>query len=107
MVKKIAFCPTHAVLFAIDEIKEEIKKYPSELSADVDLHCELCGKEGYVFKDYKHTLKLCIEHLRKILTHNLLPDEFFSLYKKYPDMYLLHGDFYDPITGKAIQPIKR
>lgn len=102
---KVAFCPNHAILYAFGEISEKIEKYPSEVS-DSDLCCELCGNKGYVFKDNNHSLKLCSEHLQKILTYNLSPKEFFALYEKYPDMYLLHEDFYDVTTGKAIQPIK-
>lgn len=93
------------ILFAINEAKE-ITKYPSELLEDTDLHCEICGKEGYEFKEHEYTLKLCIDHIRKLLKRNLSPKEFFSLYKKYPEMFLLHDDFYDPVTGEAIQPVE-
>jgi hypothetical protein len=103
--EKIVLCPNHSVLFAINEA-EEITKYPSELPEDTDLHCEICGKEGYEFKEHEYTLKLCIDHIRKLLKRNLSPEEFFSLYKKYPEMFLLHDDFYDPVTGEAIQPVE-
>ena len=105
--EKIIFCSNHSILFATNEISEDkIKKYPSELPENTDLHCEICGEEGYEFKEHKYSLKLCKKHIQKILKHSLSPGEFFILYEKYPDMFLLHDDFYNPKTGTAFQPIE-
>lgn len=104
--EKIVLCPNHSIIFAINEAGEEIEKYPSELPEGTELHCELCGKAGYEFREDRYTLKLCKEHIKKILKRNLSPEEFFVLYKKYPDMFLLHDDFYDPATGEAMQPVE-
>lgn len=105
--EKVVFCPNHAIMYFLDMLKEEdIQKYPSELPEGTELHCEICGKEAVQFKEFKHTLNLCDEHLEKINKRNLNREEFFILYNKYPDMYLIHDDFYDPDTGVAFQPVE-
>lgn len=41
------------------------------------------------------------------LNRNLSPEEYFTLHKKHPNMYLIHDDFYDPETGVALQPLNK
>jgi hypothetical protein len=41
----------------------------------------------------------------RLITHNLDPDEYFALAKKYgADKFEIHSDFYDEFDGIAIQP---
>lgn len=101
------FCPNHVLMYFLKMVREEeVDMYLSQLSAGTDLHCEICGNEGVQFKEFKYAVKLCDKHLEKLIKRNLAPEEFFVLYKKYPDMYLIHDDFYDPATGIAFQPVE-
>lgn len=74
--KKVALCPNHSILFALDRLSD-LNCYPS---SGVVYYCDICGKNAALFKDSNTELHLCKEHLKRLLLQSLTPEEFKKLY---------------------------
>lgn len=98
---KITLCPNHMLLYLLGTY-ETIKFHYSDFEHG---KCEICGNEAIKFNDGKYTMYLCPEHFRSLHLLCLDAPSFFKLRKGRENMFLLHDDFYDQITGKALQPI--
>ena len=72
-----------------------------------DFADDITGKFGAVkYKNFDEVYTLEKDTMTRLITRNLLPEEYFSLVTKYgADKFLLHGDFYDPSDGCALQPV--
>lgn len=48
------------------------------------------------------------KRMLRLIAHNLEPEEYFALAKKYgANKFEIHDDFYDELDGTAIQPVIR
>lgn len=110
--KRVILCQNHTLLFAYDQQRVEYKEgypLPSEEKEQVDI-CGCCDQKSIsVMEDLdldKRRWNICLDHFNKLLTRNLNPTDFHLLLEKYGDVYLLHDDFYDLETGKALQPLR-
>ncbi len=65
--------------------------------------CELCSEPAIMLQDWNATVFLCNNHLRSLIKLKLKPAEFFNLYNKHGIFHLIHDDFYDIVTGEALQ----
>ena len=67
---------------------------------------DITGENGAVkFENDNETYVLEKATMYRLITHNLNPDEYFALAKKYgADKFEIHDDFYDEFDGIAIQP---
>ena len=72
--------------------------------------CECgCGNDAQVIHielPQGHTYKLCKNCEIRFVNYFLSPEQFFTLLKNGHDVneFMLHDDFYDEDTGKALQP---
>lgn len=73
---------------------------------DLNLIDDITGEKGAVkFESGDELYILEKESMYRLITHNLDPDEYFALAKKYgADKFEIHSDFYDEFDGVAIQP---
>lgn len=103
-VKRLVFCPNHQLMYHLGMLnEEEVKQLPSKVKPEGK--CDLCNNEKIYFQDSGTVYDVCKEHALKLIKRNLSPDEFKVLYRKNPEAYLLHDDFYDPETGISFQPV--
>jgi len=65
---------------------------------------DLSGVPGFEYRTDEITLVLSRDELYRFLRHDLRPDEYFTLAEKYGVFFEIHDDFYDEVTGVAIQP---
>lgn len=105
--ERITCCPNHMAMLGIDVFENEGVKAQS--SERTDHHkCECCYDEHTIeYKDKEATFYLCKNHLTNLIDLNLSPKDFFTLYSRVGDVYILHDDFYHPETGEAFQPRER
>lgn len=93
-------CPTHVLM--------DLKNIVVELQAmkPFEEKCECCGKSETYIINYggDGDILLCLEDIIAFLEFRLAPVKFKALYEKYPNHYMLHDDFYDAVTGEALQP---
>ncbi len=68
--------------------------------------CDITGRPDAVkYVSFNETYCLTESVLLRLLNFNLHPDEYRALVSKYSvNNWLLHDDFYDRITGEALQP---
>jgi hypothetical protein len=71
-----------------------------------DVRSELSGKPAVIYRSFDLELKLSPAELRRLILHDLHKREFFTLLNRYGMAYEWRGDFYDPETGVAEQPIR-
>ena len=97
-----SLCPNCLMEAAYNhELPKEKGTYTSELS----------GKQGALKivdgagSESPSTFYLLWEEAERLFRHELAPGEYFDLDKAHHDEFLLHGDFYDPATGAALQPM--
>lgn len=103
--KRLVVCPNHQLMIHLGMTEELTFDYlPSEIKPDGK--CDLCEKDKIFFQDSGTILDVCKKHAHKLILRNVSPEEFKILYKKHPDAFLLHDDFYDPETGVSFQPVK-
>ncbi len=102
--RRTVVCPNHLPLFAGTLFEHpDVDSTPSQLEAPVD--CELCGHPGLLYQDFDAKFHLCESHLRDLIRHRLSPADFHALFRRVGNVFMLHGDFYDPETGEALQPV--
>jgi hypothetical protein len=67
---------------------------------------DVTGEAGAVkYENHDEIYFLSVDRMMRLITHNLSPEEYFALAKKYgADKFLLHSDFYDAFDGEALQP---
>ena len=92
------FCPN---CLAISYFNDELK-----LENDEQLICDITNKKGaIIFESYDEHYILEKDIMLRLIAHNLKPEEYFVLCKKYSENnYMLHDDFYTE-EGIAIQPM--
>lgn len=102
--RRLVLCPNHMIMYLLGTVKpEDIVLEKSQLSEE--LKCVIDGKPAMLFKDGPTEYHLCMEHIAKLIAHNLAPQEWKALVNIYgPDEFLLHDDFYDE-EGTALQPV--
>lgn len=79
-----------------------------KLENNPDFIDDVTGEKGAVrFENANETYVLEKTRMYRLITHNLDPDEYFALAKKYgTDKFEIHSDFYDEFDGIAIQPVE-
>lgn len=67
---------------------------------------DVTGEQGAVKFESKDEIYILEKRrMYRLITHNLDPDEYFALAKKYgSDKFEIHSDYYDEFDGVAIQP---
>lgn len=101
-----------------DEIRH---RCPNHASGDVDVlldvpcrsgHCVACGRgadDVLALDAVDYRADFCRTHARQLVWRALEPDACRRLVRDAggdPEaVFMLHGDFYDPETGVALQPI--
>lgn len=97
---KRTFCPN---CLAISFCNDTLNLHNSYLYT-----CDITGNVGAVlFKSSDEEYFLEKDILKRLISHNLTPKEYFKLADKYgADKYMIHEDFYDEDTGEALQPIE-
>lgn len=65
---------------------------------------DISGEPAVIIRDDVE-LKLTPEEAQRLFMKNLKADEYFTLRKKFGLFYMIHEDFYDPETGKALQDV--
>lgn len=68
---------------------------------------DVTGCNGAVkYEATDETYVLEVETMKRLIAHNLDPDEYYALANKYgADKFMIHSDFYDDFDGVAIQPM--
>ncbi len=65
---------------------------------------DISGRPAYLYRSRDLEVALSRTELYRFMRHNLEPQEFFALAKKYGVFFEIHDDFYDEETGRAMQP---
>lgn len=100
---RIVLCPNHVLIYSGNLFNNvAIDPLPSELNEHI--HCEICDKPGIYYRDPDVVVYLCKEHLFRWNTLNLSPQDFYAMYHRLGNVFMLHEDFYDSETGEALQP---
>lgn len=103
--EKIILCANDLLFYSLGMIKDEnLIKYLSD--TNITQICEICGEEAVLYKEYEAEMKLCNNHLHRLIKRNLSPEDFKILYNRYGNIFLLHDDFYDAETGESFQPVE-
>lgn len=108
---RLNLCFHHATIFASDERLITLEeKAPQICNSKLDKLCDCCSEAALEASELDPfnedvTWNLCMDHLKKLLTHQLNREEYKSLYNIYGDVYLLHDDFYNVATGRAFHPV--
>lgn len=92
----LKFCPNTILMAAMeDKLTAGEPVYPSFLS----------GEPGFLYRNDELQIAFTGEELRRFVSHDLHPEEFFKLYGALGESHEIHGDFYDLDTGEALQPL--
>lgn len=106
---RLNLCFNHATIFASDERLITLEGTAPQISSSkLDKTCDCCSEAALEASELDPfnddiTWNLCMDHLKKLLTHQLSKEEYKSLYNIYGDVYLLHNDFYN--SGVVFQPV--
>jgi hypothetical protein len=65
----------------------------------------ISGRPGYIYRTEEVELVLAADEMVRLVRRELQPAEFKSLLSSYGMFFEIHGDFYDPDTGVALQPM--
>jgi hypothetical protein len=66
----------------------------------------LTGRPGYLYRTGDGVeLALAEDELLRLLRHALRPDEVRRLHELFGAFFETHGDFYDEVSGAALQPM--
>ena len=76
-----------------------------KLSPIADKFSICSGAPGIVYRTREAELVLTLNELYRLTMNALTVREFFIIYEAVGDIYEVHNDFYDPETGKALQPM--
>ena len=97
----VEYCP-NCLIEAYIEFKLDFENNP-------DFIDDVTGEHGAVkFESEGEIYILERERMFRLIAHNLDPDEYFALAKKYgANKFEIHDDFYDDFDGVAIQPVIR
>ena len=57
-----------------------------------------------VYKDHEGEVRLTVDELTRFAGIRLRPHEYFALRRKFGSRFMWHDDYYDELTGKALQP---
>lgn len=65
----------------------------------------ISGRPGYIYRTEEVELVLAADEMVCLVRRELQPAEFKSLLSRYGMFFEVHGDFYEPETGVALQPM--
>ena len=93
------YCP-NCLAAAYLNRKLHLKNHP-------DFIDDITGNHGAVkYEATDETYVLEVEAMKRLIAHNLDPEEYYALAHKYgADKFMIHSDFYDDFDGVAIQPM--
>lgn len=69
-----------------------------------DERSELSGEPAIIYRADDLELRLSPPELQRLISCALREEEFFALLDRYGMAFEWHEDFYDPLTGLALQP---
>jgi hypothetical protein len=102
MIMNIIFDSSGSRFYCPNCMSQEAYTMPLE-NLD-ELHDDVTGEPGaVVFMAYKEVYVLEAERMRRLIKHELFPEEALALRKKYGEScFMIHDDFYDD-EGNALQ----
>ena len=62
----------------------------------------LSGEPGFVYRSCEMQLVFTREELYRLMRHDLRPEEYHALYRRFGSFFEIHDDFYDEETGEAL-----
>ena len=71
-----------------------------------DERSELSGKPAIIYRCLDLELKLSPPELRRMVLRDLHKKELFTLLNRHGMAWEWHEDFYDPVSGAALQPAR-
>lgn len=66
----------------------------------------LSGGAAYLYRSQDLQLLLTRDELGRLICRELLPAEYLKLRKKYGIFFEIEDSFYEPSSGRALQPIR-
>lgn len=66
---------------------------------------DVSGDPAVVYRGGDVELALSPDELLRLIENDLRPEEFFALRARYGIFHEIHDDFYDPVSGYALQPM--
>ncbi|MBU9200016.1 hypothetical protein KTD31_01185 [Burkholderia multivorans] len=85
---------------AIAAFTEDLSKLPPAPG----LLSEISDEPAIRYRTQDVTLHLTPGELQRIVMRSLTPAELFALRAAHGDFFEIHADFYDPVSGHALQP---
>lgn len=64
----------------------------------------ISGQPAVIYRSLGWQIPLTIQELRRLVLRALQPEEFQTLYRIYGPIHEIHEDYYDTVTGEALQP---
>lgn len=96
--EKTVTLDANALVLAAYEEKLDLGK-PTDKPSELSLH------KGYLYQTNELELVLTKSEILRLIRRDLRPHEFKILREQYGCFYEIHEDFYDPLTGIALQPV--
>jgi len=92
--------PNGLIGLVLDGTLLKLKPYP-------DLASVLSGKPAVLHREYDLEIPLTPEEVHRLADRSLTPDEFKKLMIRYGMAHAWHEDFYDLLSGEAMQPVSK
>ena len=80
---------------------------PLDMARNPEWISDISGQAGLQYRSSSMVVNLTPQEMERFIKRNLGPAEFHILAELFgEDAFEIHSDFYNPMTGEALQPIE-